>query len=395
MDLASFKLMLTAAGQEALGNAQQLEPRETDYLRHFQRMEKKYPSALAQAALETAILRLEARGKFPRSDVMYFTREALEQASPQQVSTYRSERFAHFERLLDLGCSIGGDTLNMAQHAPTAGFDVKPLRLAMAQANASALGVAAQTHFVRADLSKRLPMKGSAKDGIFFDPARRTGGRRIYSVRDYSPPLNMIRNWLPFTPAVGVKISPGVDKTEIDTYDAELEFISLQGELKEAVLWFGPLKSTERRATVLPGPHTLSGDEMLAPLPLGEPQEFLYEPDPAVIRAGLISELGNRLGALQLDADIAYLSAEQFSQGPFARVWEVENWFPFNVKRLREYLRERGVGEVTVKKRGSPLEPEDLIRMLRLRGDDQRVLFLTHLKGSPIVIVCYPHQAEN
>ena len=395
MDLASFKTLLTAAGREALEDAQELAPREVDYLRHFQRLEKKYPRGLTQAALETAILRSEARGKFPNAKEMYFTRDALEQASPYLVSEYRSERFQPFECLFDLGCSIGSDTFHLARYAPTAGIDFDPLRLAMAQANASALGQAAQVQFVRADLTAMLPMKSSKQTGLFFDPARRTEGRRTYSVRDYSPPLEIIKNWLPFVPAMGVKISPGVDKSEIRSYDAELEFISLNGQLKEAVLWFGLLKGTERRATVLPGPHTMVGDELQKPLPLGEPGEYLYEPDPAVLRAGLVAELGNQLGAHQLDRDIAYLSADQINHNPFARVWKVEAWFPFNVKRLREYLRARGVGEVTVKKRGSPLQPEELIQMLRLGGDERRVVFLTHLDGAPIVVVCFTTQPDS
>jgi SAM-dependent methyltransferase len=145
MDLASFRLLLTADGQAALEFAQQLEPREVDYLRHFQRLEKRFPRALAQAALETAILRIEARSKYPHSDLMYFTREALEQASPHHVSAYRSERFHPCERLVDLGCSIGSDTFNLARVAPTTGIDIDPLRLAMAQANALAFNSSALT----------------------------------------------------------------------------------------------------------------------------------------------------------------------------------------------------------------------------------------------------------
>jgi hypothetical protein len=347
---------------------------------------------LAQAALETAILRIKARSKFPNSEQMYFTRETLEQSSPHQVSAYRSERFLPCEHLADLGCSIGSDTVNLAYFAPTTGIDADPLRLAMAQANADALGFAGQILFVRADLNANLPIKSAEQLGLFFDPARRIGGRRVFSIRDYKPPLNIVRDWLQITPTLGVKISPGVKVAEITTFDAELEFISLKGELKEAVLWFGPLKTAKRRATVLPGPHTLVAEDAHDPLPLGEPLDYLYEPDPAVLRSGLVAELGFQLGASQLDPDIAYLSAEQITQSPFARVWKVENWFPFSVKRLREYLRERQVGEITVKKRGSPLQPDELIRMLRLSGDEQRVVFLTHLKGAPIMIVCFANQ---
>lgn len=390
MDLASFKLLFSEVGQEALAASQQLQPREIDYLRHFQNLEKQYPSGVAQAALETAILRIEAQRKFPKSTEMYFSREALEQATTHQVSEYRSERYRGFESLVDLGCSIGSDTLNLGRIARTIGVDIDPLRLAMAQANAGALGLSEQIDFIFADLNTRLPLYGSERCGIFFDPARRTGGSRTYSVNDYKPSLAVISDWMPRFPALGVKISPGVNKTEIVSYDAELEFVSLGGELKEALLWFGPLKTVKRRATILPGPHSLTSEDWQDPLPLNEPQEYLYEPDAAVLRAGLVAKLGDQLGAFQLDPDIAYLTGEMEIPNPYSRVWVVEDWFAFNVKRLREYLRARNVGEITVKKRGSPLQPEELIRMLRLQGENQRVVFLTHLDGSPITIVCYP-----
>ncbi len=124
---------------------------------------------------------------------------------------------------------------------------------------------------------------------------------------------------------------------------------------------------------------------------MSEPRAWLYEPDPAVLRAGLVAALGARLDAAQLDPDIAYLTAGDYQSTPFARAWAVEDWFPFGLKKLRSYLRQRKIGRVTVKKRGSPLVPEALIQDLRLQGDEERVLFLTHLRGRPIVIIARPY----
>lgn len=391
MDLASFKILLTPAGQAALQAAQSFEPRESEYLVHFQRLAKVYPRRLAQAALETAILRGEASSKFPQADQLYFTREALEQASSHPVSAYRAERYRSFNFLLDLGCSIGGDTINFASLAPTLGIDNHLLRLAMAEANAQSLGITDQTQFVCADLKSPLPINLDGRLAAFFDPARRTEGKRVFSVHDYNPPLDLIQDWLPSLPAIGVKISPGVKTGEVEHLDAELEFISLKGDLKEAVLWFGPLKSAARRATILPGPHSLIPDEYQVPLALSEPLEYLIEPDAAVLRAGLVAALGRQLCAFQLDPDISYLTTEKDKPSPFVRAWRIEDWLPFSVKRLRSYLRQRNVGKIAVKKRGSPLQPDELIHMLRLKGDAERVVVLTHLAGNPVVIVCHPH----
>ena len=124
-----------------------------------------------------------------------------------------------------------------------------------------------------------------------------------------------------------------------------------------------------------------------ASLPLRPPGRYLYEPDPAVLRAGLVAPLGGQIQAAQLDPDIAYLTSDQYQATPFARAWQVLDWMPFQLKRLRQYLRQRGIGRLVVKKRGSPLEPEKLIRDLRLEGEQLAVLFLTHLQGKPITIL--------
>ena len=399
MQLASFTALLSQLGQSALVDAQGLEPKETDFLRCFTSLRRKYPDELAKAALETAILRNEARTKFPDPDRMYFTRPALEQASSYEIARYRSSRYRSFSYLVDLGCSIGSDSLALAEISSIYGLDLDPLRLAMAHENLRAMNLDQKALFLQADLSASLPIVETKDAGVFFDPARRTSQKRVYSVKEYQPPLSIIEKWLPHFPALGVKISPGVHLSEIHGYPAEVEFISINGDLKEAVLWFGPLRTARRRATLLPGPftweensdfpgYTVSFSEQSTPL--AEPAEYIYEPDPAILRAGLVEQLAIRLGAAKLDPDIAYLTSNSGSETPFARYWKVEAWFPFQLKRLRKELRARRVGKIRVKKRGSPLEPERLISQLRLSGDEERTVFLTHLRGRPIVIL-----AEN
>jgi hypothetical protein len=72
------------------------------------------------------------------------------------------------------------------------------------------------------------------------------------------------------------------------------------------------------------------------------------------------------LNATQVDRKIAYLTSNKHNPTPFAQVWEIEVWFPFQLKRLRAYLRARKVGIVTIKKHGSPILPEELIKVFQL-----------------------------
>lgn len=193
-----------------------------------------------------------------------------------------------------------------------------------------------------------------------------------------------------------MKLAPGINRAVLPA-DHEVEWVSLDGDLKEAVLWSQPLATTTRRATVLSSDGTMA--TMIAdspsPPPLSPPLAVLYEPDPAVIRAGLVAELAATIGAAQLSPDIAYLTAATFHPTPFARAWSIVTWLPFQLKRLRAVLRDLDVGPVTVKKRGSPLDTDALAHQLSGKGTRPLIVVLTQMPAGPIALVCTEHVTEQ
>lgn len=384
LTLDDLAFLLSPAGQKLLAETAVTPITPANHLQIAARLRRHTPHA--QAVLETVLLRQLATAKFSRAADMFFVRAALEQASAEVVATYRAQRFAAagVTHVADLGCGIGGDSLALAAHAEVTGVDWDPVRVAMAQENVRVYGHGDRFHPLQADLLDLTPLP---VDACFFDPARRDGqGKRLFSVEDYRPPLSFVQRWRTWVPETAVKISPGVDYAQLPP-DAEVEFISVNGEVKDGVLWFGALRSgARRRATLLPGAHTLTNADLASVL-VTAPQAYLYEPDKAVIRAHLVEALAAQLGAAKIDADIAYLTAPDCQETPFARCFAVTDVLPFQLKRLRHYLRERGIGQVTIKKRGSPLEPDELRQQLRLRGNNRCILFLTRVKGETAVIV--------
>jgi len=382
-------MLLTPEGQAYLAETAKTPITAQNHLQIVTRLRKQLDPTLAQAVVEMVILRQKATSKFSRAEAMYFTRAALEQSSAESVSTYRAKRFAAagLHTVADLGCGIGGDALGLTAVADVIGIDLDALRLQMAQENMRAYGQDCRFQPLQANIQtvSLLPV-----DGVFFDPARRDEyGKRIYSVKAYSPPLSAIDRWRRAVKGTAVKISPGVNYDEIPP-DAEVEFISLNGEVKEGVLWFDDLRSpASRRATLLPGEYTLV-NQPHTEIPISVPLAYLYEPDGAVIRAHLVEELAQQLGACKIDPNIAYLTADSAEYTPFARCFQIETAFPFQLKRLRTYLRQHGIGKVTIKKRGSPLEPDWLRTQLRLKGKEHRILFLTQIKEKAAVIIGQP-----
>jgi hypothetical protein len=60
--------------------------------------------------------------------------------------------------------------------------------------------------------------------------------------------------------------------------------------------------------------------------------------------------------------------------------FEVQDVLPFDVKRLKRHLRERGIGRLEVKKRGVDVDPEIVRRRLQGKGDSAATLILARLR---------------
>src|SRR5215217_3180668 len=345
------------------------------------RLRERHPPQLVAAAIAQHDLRARAAGKFAAAGRMWFTRDGLEQASAEPLARHRADRYASFGRVADLCCGIGGDLCALAPGRDALAVDLDPVHLRMAGENARLHG-AGQLAAACADVRDlRLP----AAMAVFIDPARRIGARRL-PAGESRPPLDWCLRLAGRVAGVGIKAAPGLPLDRVPP-GWEVELLADRRELKEAVLWSPELATTTRRATVFPGPDTLEAQPG-PPLGCAPPGGYLLDPNPAVTRAGLVEELGRDLGAWKLDPRIAFLSADRPVASPFGRLLRVDASLPWNLKRLRGVLRERGVGTVEVRKRGSAVDVAELTTRLRLGGDARAVVVLTRVADRPWALVC-------
>ena len=240
MQITDLHFLLTPEGQQLLRETAVPPITTSNHLQIASRLRQRVDRALAQVVIETVLLRQHATAKFSRASEMYFTRPALEQASSEIVAAYRASKYfqAGLNHIADLGCGIGGDAIGLTAQAEVIGIDLDPLRLAMAQENVRAYGNGDSFLPVQSDVTNLL---ASHVQAFFFDPARRDAhGRRLHSVALYQPPLSIIDRWRGEIAHGAVKISPAVDYAELPA-EAGVEFISLAGEVKEGILWYGVL----------------------------------------------------------------------------------------------------------------------------------------------------------
>jgi SAM-dependent methyltransferase len=383
MDLDAFDELLTPRGQRALAEAAELTG--SDPVAAATKLRKTYDAALTSAALTQAALRARAKAKFGAdADVMYFTPHGLEQSTRTEVAEHRAGRVGA-GRIVDACCGIGGDFLALARAGRTVdAVDLDPLTVAVARANADALGLAGR---VKVSVGDAAAVRPEDYDVLFADPARRSGKGRTFDPMAYSPPWPVVLDLIARARQACLKVAPGIPY-EFIPEGAEAEWVSYKGEVKEATLWTGRDTGVTRRATLLPSGDTLAATGVHATVgPMGR---YVYEPDGAAIRAHLVGEVAEMINGRLADPMIAYITADEAIDTPWASRYEVDDVLPFSLKRLRAALRERQIGNVTIKKRASAVDIERLRQDLRLSGEKSTVIILTRILDKPSVIICNP-----
>ncbi|MFC9639210.1 methyltransferase domain-containing protein [Streptomyces mirabilis] len=391
MNDVSFASLLTPEGRALLDEVRGTEPAQE--LAVATRLRRDHPADLVSAALGQARLRQRAAAKFGAEDAerMYFTPNGVEQSTRTTVATHRARRLRSLgvRSVADLCSGIGGDAIALARAGiRVLAVDRDPLTVAVARANAEALGLADLIEVREADVTE---VGTEGYDAVFVDPARRGGRGRIFDPEAYSPPLSWAIATALKAPLAALKIAPGIPHEAVPA-EAEAEWISDAGDVKEAVLWFGTEPGLVR-ATLLPGPRELRGRGLPDPA-VREVGRYLYEPDGAVIRAHLVAEVAEEVDGGLVDETIAYITADELRPTSYAAAYEITDRLPFNVKKLKALLRERGVGVLTVKKRGSAVEPEELRKkaLPKQHGPHSATVFLTRVAGAPTMLLGHPAQ---
>lgn len=368
--------------------------------------------AQVAAVLAVVAARRRASTKFgAAADRMFFTPDGLEQATRPELAARHTARFvrAGVTMVADLGCGIGSDALAFA----TAGVDVlaveaDPATSAFARAN---LAPWSNARVVTAR-AEQVPLPGEATGrhtdavGVWVDPGRRVRGvadargrsRRVFALEEMDPTWDQVCRWAEQVPATGAKLSPAFPHGRIPS-GVEAHWTSWLGEVLECALWWGPLALAAGRTAAVCRPDGRGGvteavvteadaaaGSAATSLVLSGARDlgsWLWEADKAVVRAGVTGALPGR----ELTRGIGLSTGDAGVEVPWARRYAVLEAMPARPKVVRAWLRERGVGTLTLKKRGVALDPDRFRQETgRLTGDGAATFVLTTVGGAATAI---------
>jgi hypothetical protein len=336
------------------------------------------------------------------ADYLYL-RDALEQCSTWRLAAHRARYLQGLcqklslssDALVEVGCGIGGDSLELSRLFKMEIYELDPTRASIAQHNLSQ-HPDRQFNLVAGDFLEISPERFQGRP-LFIDPGRRKLDKsgqmkRIFDPEQYQPPLSQLLSYGQQSQLLCIKAAPGLPDEAVEDLECELEFVSHQRTCKEAVIWAYP-GASGRKATILTSDDTFleywqsEVESMTAP----EVGRWIHEPDPAILRAHALGQLAQQIEAGLLQREIGYLVSENNPQHPACQSFEILEILPLNQAQIRKACTRHEFGILEIKKRGVPIEPDQYRQGLKLDSKKFRksgVLILTRYQDERIAFLC-------
>ena len=330
-------------------------------------------------------------------DWWYPVRLSCEQCSSEATARYKAELIGHkHNTLIDLTAGYGVDTFFMAEHTQQAHYVERNAELcAIAEHNFSLYRPKIQVHNTTAEeFLSSLPITNIqypiAHTLIYLDPARRSqSGSKVFRVEDCEPNIiDLLPSLRKHTSHIMIKFSPMLDITaalRILGNDWDTHIVAVNNEVKEVLFLTG---TGVMHAVNIRGMQTdrllfSPEDEKQAQLTIAiDIQQYIYEPNAAIIKAGAFRLVGERYGLQKLDTNThLYTSSTLLPDFP-GRVWEV---IDAEIKDPKKQLDSQA--KYSILSRNYPLAPEEIRKKYKLKDGDDMYLLAARHQGKPKLIL--------
>lgn len=363
----------------------------------------KYPEVNLPFALDQIAGWQMARQKLPSyaalKDIQYPHHLSMEQCSSELTARQKARIIASSKdrcSFFDLTAGFGIDFSFIAPLFQTATYVEQQSYLCeLARHNFPLLGLS-HANVMNANCLEVLEQIKTA-DWLFLDPARRDrNGGKVVAIKDCEPDVEALESiLLEKAKHIMVKLSPMLDiNLALNTlkHVHQVYVIAVNGECKE--LLFVLEREEVAKAQIRICAVNLQKEEQILTFTLGEeetaqgsfctPENYLYEPNAAVIKAGGFKTVMTRYAVKKLHPNSHLYTSEHFIPDFPGRIFEIEKVCGFGKKELKE-LQALKKANLTV--RNFPQSVADLRKRLKLAEGGDHYLFATTLNSNEKALI--------
>ena len=325
-------------------------------------------------------------------DWWYPVRLSCEQCSSEATARYKAALIAPLQPdvLIDLTAGYGVDTFFMAEHAQEAHYvERNPELCHIAQHNFSLARPHIRVHNTTAEeFLASSPHLLSPHRLIYLDPARRSqSGGKVFRIEDCEPNVTEILPTLrKLTSHIMIKFSPMLDITAAMRalgHDWDTHIVAVNNEVKEVLILTG---KGSIYAVNICATHTDSfvfndEEEKKAQVSFASDiEQYIYEPNAAIIKAGAYRLIGERYGIKKLDANTHLYTSDKLLPDFPGRKWQVQ-------EVLTKHSALNTKLKYSILTRNYPLSPDQVRKKLKLQDGDDLYIVGARLQGKPVLVL--------
>ena len=355
---------------------------ENDDLAALVLQRDRWPDVDVALAAECIAARRKLRLKVPEwyGDPSLICPIALsaEQCSSTATASYKAAVAGRAVRLADLTGGLGVDCWQFSKVAEAVLYnEMNPVLFEAAKANLKRLGCN-NVEFSNICISPdTLPglLDSFQPDLVFADPARRSGGRKVFLPEDCSPDVLALQDIiLERGCLLMLKLSPMADISMLLRKFhcvKELHIVEADGECKELLLLMEPGFAGETAIVAGPLRFTVSQEKAATPAfisAMPEAGQLLFEPGPALAKSGAFKLIGEKYGLRKLGPDThLYISDSVIPDlGDLGKWFEIQEVTLFRKAALRDFATRWPGAEVSA--RALPLSSDGLRKKMGVNG---------------------------
>ena len=325
-------------------------------------------------------------------DWWYPVRLSCEQCSSEATARYKAALIAPLQPdvLIDLTAGYGVDTFFMAEHAQEAHYvERNPELCHIAQHNFSLARPHIRVHNTTAEeFLASSPHLLSPHRLIYLDPARRSqSGGKVFRIEDCEPNVTEILPTLrKLTSHIMIKFSPMLDITAAMRalgHDWDTHIVAVNNEVKEVLILTG---KGSIYAVNICATHTDSfvfndEEEKKAQVSFASDiEQYIYEPNTAIIKAGAYRLIGERYGIKKLDTNTHLYTSDKLLPDFPGRKWQVQ-------EVLTKHSALNTKLKYSILTRNYPLSPDQVRKKLKLQDGDDLYIVGARLQGKPVLVL--------
>jgi len=335
--------------------------------------------------------RRKAKEKLPSyyntKEIVFPAAVSLEQSSSESTARFKSEilsqKISRRSLCVDLTGGLGIDTFFLSRV-----FD----RVDYVESNAELLEIAKHNHLklgasniAHQNVSSSVYLNASdaSIDCAYVDPSRRdVHNRKVSSLASCEPNvLELLPSIFQRTKYVLLKTSPLLDITEAirELHKAShVYIISVDNECKEVLFFMDHDSAAEPLIEAINlGKDFISSfrfvfsEERNLHLSYSEPEEYIYEPNASILKAGAFKSISTRFSINKIHPNTHLYTSNRLLQDFPGRIFKLLDLIKPEPKVLKTYFPE---GYANIFTRNYPLSPQELKTKTRLKDGGSRFL---------------------